>query len=131
MELGALPQRSLNLIRRSGYKFPSPLWPQDFEKNGTPDVVVVDPGVGAVVYVNDGTGLLKEAQPIDITNSLAGVGPLALTSGDVNEDGCPDVVTFDNLGIARVFLGNCDSTFQASSRRWAKATLPGLRRLPT
>ena len=98
-----------------GVQDPESIVAADFEKDGKPDVVVVDPGVGAVIYVNDGTGFLKEAQPIDTYQSLAAVGPLTLTSGDVNEDGCPDVVTLDSLGIARVFLGNCDSTFQAQS----------------
>jgi hypothetical protein len=98
-----------------GVEDPESIVVADFEGNGKPDAVVVDPGVGAVVYVNNGNGLLKEAQVIDAALTLAGVGPISLTSGDVNEDGCPDVVTFDNLGIARVFLGNCDSTFQAQS----------------
>ncbi|MGA2344841.1 MAG: FG-GAP-like repeat-containing protein, partial [Candidatus Sulfotelmatobacter sp.] len=98
-----------------GVQYPESIVAADFEKNGKPDVVVVDPGVGTVLYVNDGTGFLKEAQPIDITQSLAGVSPVVLVAGDVNEDGCPDVIDFDNLGIATVFLGNCDSTFQPPS----------------
>jgi subtilisin family serine protease len=95
-----------------GISLPESIVIADFEKNGKPDVAVVDPGVGAVMYINDGTGFLKEAQPIDTVNSLVGIGPIAIASGDVNEDGCPDVITVDNLTIARVFLGNCDSTFQ-------------------
>jgi hypothetical protein len=98
-----------------GVQDPESIVVADFEGNGKPDAVVVDPGIGAVVYVNNGNGLLKEAQPIDATLTLVGVGPISLTSGDVNEDGCPDVVAFDSLAIARVFLGNCDSTFQAQS----------------
>ncbi|HEV3307081.1 MAG TPA: FG-GAP-like repeat-containing protein [Candidatus Sulfotelmatobacter sp.] len=98
-----------------GVQDPESIVVADFEGNGKPDAVVVDPGVGAVVYVNNGNGLLKEAQPIDAALTLVGVSPISLTSGDVNEDGCPDVVVFDSLAIARVFLGNCDSTFQAQS----------------
>ena len=98
-----------------GVQTPESIAVADFEQNGKPDAVVVDPSVGAIVYVNDGTGLLKEAQPVDETQILAGVGPLTVAAGDVNEDGCPDAVTFDNLGIARVYLGNCDSTFQPQS----------------
>jgi subtilisin family serine protease len=98
-----------------GVSNPESIAVADFEKNGKPDLVVVDPSVGAVMYVNDGTGLLKEAQPIDIYFSLVNVGPISLTAGDVNEDGCPDAITVDDLGIARVFLGNCDSTFQPQS----------------
>jgi FG-GAP-like repeat len=95
-----------------GVQVPESIAVADFEKNGKPDVVVVDPGVGTVVYVNDGTGLLKEAQPISESFIIS---PLTVAAGDVNEDGCPDVVTLDDLGIARVFLGNCDSTFQSQS----------------
>ena len=98
-----------------GVQYPESIVVADFEKNGKPDVIAADPGVGAVMYVNDGTGFLKEAQPIDITQSLAGVSPISLTSGDINEDGCPDVIDFDNLGIAQVFLSNCDGTFQPVS----------------
>jgi hypothetical protein len=98
-----------------GVQLPQSIAVADFEKNGRPDAVVADPGVGAVMYVNDGNGFLKEAQPIDITQSLAGVSPEVVVAGDVNEDGCPDVVDFDSLGIATVFLGNCDSTFQPPS----------------
>jgi VCBS repeat protein len=46
-----------------------------------------------------------------------------VAAGDVNEDGCPDVVLFDNLGIARVFLGNCDSTFRAQSNQIGEGDL--------
>jgi hypothetical protein len=95
-----------------GVQVPESIVVADFEKNGKPDVIAVDPGVGAVVYVNDGDGLLKEAQPIDISFR---VYPLSLSSGDVNEDGCPDVVDLNSLGIAQVILGNCDGTFQPIS----------------
>ena len=104
-----------------GVQVPESIVVADFEKNGMPDAVVVDPGVGAVAYVNDGTGLLKEAQLVDVTVSLAGVSPISLTSGDVNEDGCPDVVDFNNLGIAQVFLSNCDGTFQTVSNYLGEA----------
>lgn len=86
----------------------------DFERNGKPDVVAVQPGLGAVFYVNDGAGRFKEAQAI---NGAFIITPLTATAGDVNEDGCPDVITFDNLGIARVFPGNCDGTFQQQSNQ--------------
>jgi subtilisin family serine protease len=84
----------------------------DFEKNGKLDVVLVDPSLGAIVFVNDGTGLLKAGQPI--FPALA-ISPEIVVAGDVNEDGCPDVVVLDSLDISRVFLGNCDGTFQAQS----------------
>ncbi len=95
-----------------GVQTPQSIAVADFEKNGIPDVVLVDSGVGAVVFVNDGTGKFKEAQPVYETFI---VGPLTVAAGDVNEDGCPDVVILDTLGLARVFLGNCDSTFQPQS----------------
>jgi subtilisin family serine protease len=92
----------------------------DFEKNGIPDVVLVDPGLGAIVFVNDGTGLFKAAQPIFSTFIIS---PEIVAAGDVNEDGCPDAVVFDNLGIARVFLGNCDGTFQPQSNQIGEGDL--------
>jgi hypothetical protein len=91
----------------------------DFEKNGKPDVVLVDPGLGAIVFVNDGTGLLKAAQPI----FSAFISPEIVAAGDVNEDGCPDVVVLDSLGLARVFLGNCDGTFQPQSTQVGEGDL--------
>jgi hypothetical protein len=105
----------------SGVQVPESIAVADFEKNGKPDVVVVDPVEGAFIYVNDGTGLLKEARSVQDALILVGLAPITVTAGDVNEDGCPDVVTFDNLGIARVFLGNCDSTFQAQSTQIGEA----------
>ena len=97
-----------------GVQAPQSIAVADFENNGKPDAVVVDPAIGVIMYVNDGSGLLKEAQPI---NTAFVISPLTVSAGDVNEDGCQDVVTTDNLGIARVFLGNCDSTFQPQSNQ--------------
>jgi hypothetical protein len=106
-----------------GVQVPESIAVADFEKNGKPDVIVVDPGEGAFIYVNDGTGLLKESRSIQDALFLVGLAPITVTAGDVNEDGCPDAVTFDNLGITRVFLGNCDSTFQPQSSQIGEADL--------
>ena len=94
----------------------------DFEKNGKPDAVLVDPGLGAVVYINDGTGKFKESQAVFITFM---VSPEFVAAGDVNEDGCPDVLVFDSLGIIRVFPGNCDGTFQNQSNQIGEGDLTG------
>ena len=94
----------------------------DFEKNGKPDAVLVDPGLGAVVYINDGTGKFKESQAVFTTFM---VSPEFVAAGDVNEDGCPDVLVFDSLGIIRVFPGNCDGTFQNQSNQIGEGDLTG------
>jgi subtilisin family serine protease len=106
-----------------GVQVPESIAVADFEKNGKPDVIVVDPGEGAFIYVNDGSGLLKESRSIQDAFSLVGLAPITATAGDVNEDGCPDAVIFDNLGITRVFPGNCDSTFQTQSTQIGEADL--------
>ncbi len=95
----------------------------DFEKNGNLDIVVDDPGVGAALYSNDGTGHFKfYGLPINETFIVA---PLAVAAGDVNEDGCPDVVALDTLTISRVFLGNCDGTFQSQSTQMGEGDSGG------
>ena len=81
----------------------------DFEKNGKPDIVLVDPNYGVLAYGNDGTGHFKFEQAV-YGNPF--VPALTAAQGDINEDGCPDVVVVDSLDIARVFLGNCNGTFQ-------------------
>jgi hypothetical protein len=48
-----------------------------------------------------------------------------VAAGDVNEDGCPDVLVFDSLGIIRVFPGNCDGTFQNQSNQIGEGDLTG------
>jgi subtilisin family serine protease len=101
-------------------EIPQSLVVADFEKNGKPDAVLVDPLRGAVVYVNDGTGRFKEAQSV-FSNPVFFVD--IVTAGDVNEDGCPDLLVFDSLGITRVFPGNCDGTFQAQSTEFGQGDL--------
>jgi hypothetical protein len=98
-----------------GVQTPEVVLLADFENDGKPDAIVVDPGVGAIVYVNDGSGLLKATQAVNLTGPITGIAPLTAAVGDLNEDGCLDVVTFDSLGIAQVYLGNCDGTFQGQS----------------
>jgi len=84
----------------------------DFEKNGRPDIVMVDPNFGAVVYLNNGSGLFKRSQTVFFGFPGGGLAAVTAAAGDVNEDGCPDVAVLDSYGTARVFLGNCDGTFQ-------------------
>jgi VCBS repeat protein len=43
---------------------------------------------------------------------------LALDTGDINEDGCPDIVFSDSFALAFTYSGHCDGTFtQAASLR--------------
>jgi hypothetical protein len=90
----------------------------DFEKNGYPDVILVDRKYGAIAYGNDGTGRFKRSQPV-FYGFPGGLGPnlepITVAQGDLNEDGCLDVLVLDDFGMARVFFGNCDGTFQGQS----------------
>jgi hypothetical protein len=53
------------------------------------------------------------------------VVPEFVAAGDVNEDGCPDVLVLDSLDIARVFPGNCDGTVQAQSNEFGEGDMAG------
>lgn len=61
-----------------GVQDPESIVVADFERNGKPDVVVVDPSLGAVVYVNDGTGFLKRSSTHRFHGSYNGSWPLNL-----------------------------------------------------
>jgi hypothetical protein len=104
----------------------------DLNGDGFPDLVVAeineDP-IGEVttdisVLLNQRDGTFKAGQMVDdswffyITN---------VAVGDVNNDGCADIVEANSLGAATLFLGNCDGTFQTQGvrRDFGLGDIPG------
>ncbi|MGI9102249.1 MAG: FG-GAP-like repeat-containing protein [Terriglobales bacterium] len=89
----------------------------DFNSDGLPDLVMLygitfdgfSP-MGSRVFMNDGTGRFKPGQ------TLFGIYPdieLNFATGDVNKDGCVDIVAPDVFGLLQVHLGACDGSFGA------------------
>ena len=91
----------------------------DFNGDGKPDLVVIDPDdiatphAGAQIYLNAGTGTFTAGQLFYLNSTPPGEPPLvalAAAAADLNGDGCQDAVVTDALGIAWVYTGNCDGT---------------------
>jgi len=85
----------------------------DLNGDGFPDLIVNDinpatPGVYA--YLNQKDGTFKISQMVDEPGFFDQISNVAL--GDVNGDGCADLVDTNTSGMASLFLGNCDGTFQ-------------------
>jgi hypothetical protein len=78
----------------------------DLNNDGVPDAVVEMEG-GIVSFLGNGNGTFTEDQVIEepfiITFTAAAIG-------DINQDGCADVVVLDTFAHAITFLGNCDGT---------------------
>jgi hypothetical protein len=84
---------------------------EDFDRDGTLDLVATGPVVRVIYGNGDGTF----ANPIDLDSTL----PLgAIATGDVTEDGWPDIVAASALGAfpskLRVFPGNATGHFGAA-----------------
>ena len=89
----------------------------DFDGDGLPDLVVTDFGPfspGIVVYKSMGNGTFKHLTQVLFTSPDFQFYTAA-TSGDLNHDGCADIVAVDDVGLATVALGNCDGTFRPGS----------------
>jgi len=85
----------------------------DLNGDGLPDLVVNDSNAvtpGVYAYLNQGDGTFKISQLVDMPSSFDVPSNLAL--GDVNGDGCADLVITRTSGMAYLHLGNCDGTFQ-------------------
>ena len=88
----------------------------DFDKDGHPDLAVVsfDPIPVTLVYHNDGNGRFKQL-PQELAPGLT------VAAGDVDGDGCPDVIVGpvffinDLLPYMALEHGNCDGTFGSST----------------
>lgn len=87
---------------------------KDLNGDGRPDITLMDVGgavPGAHTYLNNGDGTFKHAD--FVYGSDGGfVLPTAVAVGDMDGDGCPDVITVEALGEVRIFKGNCDGTVQ-------------------
>ena len=90
---------------------------RDLNKDGIPDLVLIDQGAvvpGAHSYLGRGDGTFKHAEFFFETSSPP-LGPTDdvtnVAVGDMDEDGCPDVVTVEAFPLVRIFKGNCDGSF--------------------
>ena len=84
----------------------------DINKDGLPDLVVTDEGgviPGVHVYVAEGDGTFKESQYVLEDDPF--LTALNSAAGDMDGDGCPDVVASTDAGIVFIFKGHCDGTF--------------------
>jgi len=85
----------------------------DLRGNGHLDILAIDPSKNGVdVFLGNGDGTFQT--PTLVTVSQAGYSG-AMTAGDVNHDGKPDLVVASNVsgdGIY-VLIGNGDGTFQS------------------
>jgi len=86
----------------------------DLNGDGLPDLVVIDQfsNAGVLSYLNQGGGIFKQAQVVAEDNPGFFFDAKV---GDLNEDGCPDIVAAETVaGAVFAFWGNCDGSFQNS-----------------
>jgi hypothetical protein len=84
----------------------------DFNQDGNADLVVVGTPVGTAdisVLLGNGDGTFRGA--LDFSTANAGQGAVAMTAGDFNGDGIPDLAVLDT--DLSILLGNGDGTFGA------------------
>jgi hypothetical protein len=91
---------------------PSSIVAADFNQDGNMDVATSNAGTNtAIVLLGNGTGALTAK-----TAQATGTDPIAIATTDVNSDGVPDLVAFDELststGAVAILLGNGDGTLQ-------------------
>jgi Bacterial Ig-like domain (group 3)/FG-GAP-like repeat len=83
----------------------------DFNRDGIPDLVASNSGLGQVaVLLGNGDGSFQAPVPYAV-----GSGPWNIVVGDINKDGFLDLaVASDGSGNATILLGNGDGTFQSA-----------------
>jgi hypothetical protein len=108
----------------------------DLNNDGKPDLVALDYRLigegadfwdqlsyaGAYVYLNAGNGLFNEGQQFYFDSNddpeWGGIkSATAVALGDVNGDGCIDAGVLDSEGVATLFPGQCDGTFNTTNPR--------------
>jgi hypothetical protein len=116
----------------------------DLNGDGLPDLVVAQlslaidgvnlftqfPSVGAKVYLNIGNGNFKFLQIADPDATSDQIGyfghsVMSIALGDVNHDGCVDLVTVDHMGLADYLPGLCNGTFDRANMRTFGTGVPG------
>jgi hypothetical protein len=86
----------------------------DVNNDGILDAVITMTG-GVLAFLGKGDGSFVQSQPV--ASPFSGViSYTAAEIGDVDEDGCPDVVVTDSLAFATVYSGNCDGTFTQAAQ---------------
>jgi hypothetical protein len=100
----------------------------DLNKDGCPDLVVADHCTGVHIYLGDCKGNWKQVvkglapaivKTSDTPDFFTGAEDVAI--GDVNEDGCPDLVVGSAyMGGLTVYLGDC------SGVNWKESPAEGL-----
>jgi hypothetical protein len=87
----------------------------DLNGDGLPDLAIVDEGGvvdGIHSYLNEGNGVFKDAQLVAASDSGDGFEYVNVALGDMDEDGCADVVGEELSGEIWILHGNCDGSFQ-------------------
>lgn len=102
----------------------------DLNGDGKDDLVVARPQTGVVdVFLNDGKGNLGDGsgnvgEPSDTLET--GAVPVAVTVGDLDHDGKPDVAVAYENGPVTAFLGDGDGTFTEADTFETNTPLVGL-----
>jgi hypothetical protein len=88
----------------------------DVNGDGFPDVVATTTGGNVQVFLGKGDGTFTVGQLVD-QSSGGTISRLIQNAvlGDVNGDGCPDVVDADDESVVRIFLGDCKGNFNTTN----------------